>query len=980
MRKRRYSAGMKIAVVAVAEAFAVVFALCVAMLVALSRKDILDFGGMQGQSFETSGYFASMFRETVSEILEFTDLRRKFETNGAYDDGKAIGIYGYYNDWETGAQGMGAEGDLRYSLGDLAEWSRDFTRTEVRFESEYDLSQGICQRQRVYRDGEFVLSEEKSISSLDEMTLELQDYIIENVEHYYGGAYTPPLQGLLESRDAYEDASAWGWDASRAEAAGKSQEPESAEPEEALETASSVAQGQKPESAEPEEALETASFAAQGQGPESIETSKTEKTMETASSAAQGQESESIETSETEQEKLDGIVSRVIAGELYELKEDELELLLRDMGLENTLASFSCEAVNEEYLPIDGEGIWNSFLAGNCTMGQMCRAYRALGDTLENIGQEINQYKRCLNRYHPAGRKTNVSYWVSRGNEKAVYTNMETPLKTGLAEYGEKAGKYVYYGENDVRLGTNVTGMEEEFYDRIEPKYGRRGNVIFVSVDTSFPHADIFTDAEAEYDRLYPWIYVCLPGAAVSALACLIGFIYLSMAAGKGYDGDEVRLNSFDRMPAEILFVLSAAAGLLFALLFGQVFYGYEGEGLWKALAASGVYAFFGMAFLLLFCLSFVRRIRAGALWGRSIANWIRKGVARSVSGRKPSVKLVLFYLLHLAACLAIFWLMASGMGDFLFLLDYAEAEAAFYLGIFLFLLLCGAELWLIVREGVQRNKVLEGIRKISDGDLEYKIDTEALKGDNRRLAEAANAVGDGLYHAVDASMKNERLQTDLITNVSHDIKTPLTSIINYVDLLKREDLQNERARNYIDVLDGKSQRLKQLTEDLVEASKVSSGNITLNMERIDLVELVHQTVGEFDEKFEARGLTAIAKLPKGPVFIRADGRRIWRVLENLYNNVAKYAMGNTRVYMNLEADGRNVEFSIKNISESPLNIQADELTERFIRGDVSRSTEGSGLGLSIARNLTALMGGEFEIYLDGDLFKATIRFPQEEA
>ena len=243
-------------------------------------------------------------------------------------------------------------------------------------------------------------------------------------------------------------------------------------------------------------------------------------------------------------------------------------------------------------------------------------------------------------------------------------------------------------------------------------------------------------------------------------------------------------------------------------------------------------------------------------------------------------------------------------------------------------------------------------------------------------MGDAINKIGEGLYHAVDASMKNERLKADLITNVSHDIKTPLTSIINYVDLLKREKLENEKARNYIAVLDAKSQRLKQLTEDLVEASKVSSGNITLQMERLNFVELVYQTAGEFNERFEARGLTAVTKLPKEPVIILADGRRIWRVIENLYNNVAKYAMEHTRVYVGMEVLENTAFFSIKNISEQALNIDASELTERFIRGDVSRSTEGSGLGLSIAKNLTNLMGGTFDIYLDGDLFKVTVSFP----
>ena len=209
---------------------------------------------------------------------------------------------------------------------------------------------------------------------------------------------------------------------------------------------------------------------------------------------------------------------------------------------------------------------------------------------------------------------------------------------------------------------------------------------------------------------------------------------------------------------------------------------------------------------------------------------------------------------------------------------------------------------------------------------------------------------------------------------------TPLTSIINYVDLLKREKLDNQRAQSYIAVLESKSQRLKQLAEDLVEASRISSGNIELEMERINLVELVHQTEGEFAERFEARGLQVISNLPRESVVILADGRRIWRVLENLYNNVAKYAMEHTRVYVDMQADGAQVLFSIKNISENALNIPAEELTERFIRGDISRSTEGSGLGLSIAKNLMTMMGGSFRIYLDGDLFKVMIGFKQEQS
>ena len=233
-------------------------------------------------------------------------------------------------------------------------------------------------------------------------------------------------------------------------------------------------------------------------------------------------------------------------------------------------------------------------------------------------------------------------------------------------------------------------------------------------------------------------------------------------------------------------------------------------------------------------------------------------------------------------------------------------------------------------------------------------------------------------------------MKTDLITNVSHDIKTPLTSIINYVGLIRRENIQDEKILRYLDVLEQKSNRLKTLTEDLVEASKASSGNLKLEISDIDFIELVYQTNGEFEEKFASRHLELITTAPEETLLIEADGRRLWRVLENLYNNAFKYAMENSRIYIDITKDNLRINeeglilppqvvFTIKNISANPLNIRGDELTERFVRGDVARATEGSGLGLSIAKSLTELQKGSFEIYIDGDLFKVQLAFDVKE-
>lgn len=274
--------------------------------------------------------------------------------------------------------------------------------------------------------------------------------------------------------------------------------------------------------------------------------------------------------------------------------------------------------------------------------------------------------------------------------------------------------------------------------------------------------------------------------------------------------------------------------------------------------------------------------------------------------------------------------------------------------------------------------KIQQALELISTGALDTKLDVSEFHGQEKEVAEAVNHIRDGLMESVNESLKNEKLKADLITNVSHDIKTPLTSIVNYVDLLKRENLGNENARNYIRILDEKSQRLKQLTEDLVETSKITSGNVKLDMKKIDMVELLYQTGGEFNERFEARNLTIVTKIPNKSMYIYADGRQLYRSLENLYTNAAKYALENTRVYVELSNNDNKVVFTIKNVSKNELDIVSDgkvDLTERFVRGEKSRTTEGSGLGLSIAKNLTTLMGGKFEINVDGDLFIATIEY-----
>lgn len=265
---------------------------------------------------------------------------------------------------------------------------------------------------------------------------------------------------------------------------------------------------------------------------------------------------------------------------------------------------------------------------------------------------------------------------------------------------------------------------------------------------------------------------------------------------------------------------------------------------------------------------------------------------------------------------------------------------------------------------------------KLAAGDLKHKLDVKGLHWMFKKHGENLNSISDGMSRAVEKEIKSERMKTELITNVSHDIKTPLTSIINYATLISEEPCDNDKIKEYSEVLVRQSDRLKRLTEDLVEASKVSTGNIDVELVPCDPAVFVSQAGGEYEQKLEANNLTIITKLPEEEVKIMADGRRMWRVFDNLMNNICKYALPGTRVYLSLDIVGHEAVFTFKNTSREQLDITEAELMERFVRGDRSRNTEGNGLGLSIAKSMAEIQGGRLDISIDGDLFKATAAFP----
>lgn len=342
---------------------------------------------------------------------------------------------------------------------------------------------------------------------------------------------------------------------------------------------------------------------------------------------------------------------------------------------------------------------------------------------------------------------------------------------------------------------------------------------------------------------------------------------------------------------------------------------------------------------------------------------YIFRSIGKALRNTDVTKKAILYFGLFAGAefiILFMFSLLGSDGTSSLFFL-------MFVMNVFIFVIIYRIMMGVKELEAAEKN--------IIAGNLDYKLNTANYKGDMKILAEGLNEIGAGLENAVNGRMKSERFKTELITNVSHDIKTPLTSIINYTDLLKKENIETEPVKGYIEVLDRQSERLKKLINDLLEASKASSGNIKMEIAEVDAGLMLEQVYGEYQDKFEKAGLTGIVTKPSETVHIKADVNHLFRVFDNILSNVVKYAQPDTRVYIDLIKNADKVTIAFKNISKEKLNITGEELMERFVRGDRARNTEGSGLGLSIAKSLTNLMGGELEIIVDGDLFKVEVRF-----
>ena len=559
-----------------------------------------------------------------------------------------------------------------------------------------------------------------------------------------------------------------------------------------------------------------------------------------------------------------------------------------------------------------------------------------------------------------------------------VYYNEENGFEDqSTVIYGEERATQFGYGIYTNTLAGEISDDAEwEAIREINPQLRDQEDVFVMTVEHSDTYRiDVFLgDIEGGgapnevgyvynlYDFLYQYRNVAAVTTAVTVFASFVLLVILICAVGRRRD----RKSFAARIPMDLM--AAAAAVLLFVCTSVSI---DSGLSIMNYVELLLVVCLVALVFALIITgtiLVFAIQVKAGGWWRNTVifrvCALVKKGIKIlfKIFGNVNLVwKTGLTILAAVLINLIIVIIAINSYGSGTVIIPWVIGAVITAASV-LYVALC-------------MKRLQEGGERLAEGDMGYKIDTKGMFLDLKKHAENLNDISNGMAKAVDERLRSERFKTELITNVSHDIKTPITSIINYVDFLKKEDIENEKAREYIEVLDRQSQRLKKLTEDLVEASKAATGNVTLNLMPCDAAVMMTQAMGEYKEKAESQDLEMIMNLPEENISIMADGRSMWRVLDNLMNNICKYSQPGTRVYQTLEEKDGKALITYRNTSRYELNITGEELTERFVRGDSSRHTEGSGLGLSIAKNLVELQGGRFDIYIDGDLFKTIIEF-----
>jgi len=584
-----------------------------------------------------------------------------------------------------------------------------------------------------------------------------------------------------------------------------------------------------------------------------------------------------------------------------------------------------------------------------------------------------------------ARENTNFRYQISSADGSVIWSSNLTEgesLQSAVAAIHYTAFHAGSYDREDV-------GSESYTQDSVESNLADQKNESTLSENSMLIIAcglpsstdssikDEFFHLEQEYNQSKDTFTNRTHATLVMAVLALAWLIYLLWSAGHRPGTDSISTTWQERIFFDLylvmMFFIGCALIAPLTALDDYFYYNSTTDTEHAALVNTAVACVFtGLVGIVSLTLrTFVVRCKAHILFRTTLicrtCSWIWNGIKEVFR-----ILVVLFHSLPIIWHIIVLFVLYFFSNAFFALRAFYDGFFAFLLvtlNLFVLLFLCW---W-----GISQQKLRRGSESIAAGNLEHRIDVQRMPHELKVTAENLNNISQGMSEAVKEQMKSERFKAELITNVSHDLKTPLTSIINYVNLLKSTDQTDPKALEYIEVLDRKSQRLKKLTEDLVEASKASTGTLTVSREKIGMEQLLDQALGEWSEKLETRDLTVVPTFPDGETWVYADGRHLWRVLDNLLSNCSKYAMAGTRIYIDLSRGHGQVSLSIKNISRDALNVPADRLMERFVRGEESRSTEGSGLGLSIARSLTELQGGTFSLAIDGDLFKATVTLPQ---
>ncbi|MCR4787766.1 MAG: HAMP domain-containing histidine kinase [Lachnospiraceae bacterium] len=600
--------------------------------------------------------------------------------------------------------------------------------------------------------------------------------------------------------------------------------------------------------------------------------------------------------------------------------------------------------------------------------------------------EKIANVSRYNDLFNP--QRSNIRFYAVEKSGTVVYTQTNLGSASLSADELKKklldeCDRYIYLDAAGKIFETNTLIEEDTVYSifRESPSDYPSDTVLMVGLKRAISAPDEYKEAMTAFNAYTVGFYFKAAGLVVCAVIYVFLLVVLTVREGyiRGEDGKRlVKVYPTDRIPFEIRLVLLYPLILVFGLFFetglgrraGRLLYGLYVTNILYALIIVAILALTLSFIIAFFYYGFVRRVKAGIWWNTSITCFIVRKIAKLVDEVRGNLPVFIRTWLPYAA----FVLYNVVFAYLIYNRRSLRYKLVFSIPLIAVDVIVG---YLIYRSLKERSKITDVIDKICEGDISAKADEENVHGENIGFARAVNSIGKSVNDAVNKSMKDEKMKTDLITNVSHDLKTPLTSIINYVDLLKKENINNDTAVGYINILDEKSQRLKQLTDDLVEASKISSGNIVLQYERLNVKALIDQMNAEFYDKFEEKQLSVVTNSPEKDVYISADSRSMFRVLENLMTNINKYALPGTRVYTDITSVNKKVDICLKNISANPLNISSSELMERFVRGDESRTTEGSGLGLSIAKNLTEAMGGTFDIHLDGDLFKVTVSFKE---